>query len=536
MTGLPVAEARVNLVPREGRIAVPPVLTNSDGRFDFLQVPAGTYAVSAARPGYLNGGHGRTTPEDTASWLELRPGDEIGNLVVRLWRLGVIAGTVKTPEGRPAINAALVLLRQRVIAGQLRWALAHRLTSDDRGAFRASELRPGSYLLAAQASATGKPAFSTTFYPSTTSPRNALPLIVIPGGIAEDLVLQTTLVRSFTINGLFVTQDGRPSQGVIRLEPRDQEERAGSISTLEVQTGPSGTFQLRNVPAAQYVLSVVAYPQWEPSNSGQKEMRLLEMTAALDAGPLPSTAPLAPLPSGPTNWATVPIDMVDTDLENVRVTAAPGFRVTGRVVFTGKQPPPPIHVLPTRGIHVRPSDGRDIGSFPVGRLEQDATFKTLELPPGSYVIGMPHKFAGWEVLSIRRGEVDMLGHPFNLVGNLDDVVVTLTPELPIVSGTVRDATGRPRPDTTIVMFSGDSRDWSIAGVLYSRTRLSRPDQRGNYALPNAPGSYLIAAIEGVLPEAWNSNGFLEMLSKRAVRVELGGTAQITHQITSISIK
>ena len=55
-------------------------------------------------------------------------------------------------------------------------------------------------------------------------------------------------------------------------------------------------------------------------------------------------------------------------------------------------------------------------------------------------------------------------------GDISDAILTFTDQTQQVSGALQDATGRPAPDYTIVVFPADKRLWTSA----RRIRTTRP--------------------------------------------------------------
>src|SRR2546423_238816 len=78
----------------------PRILTGADGRFVFrgLAVP-GSFAVSATRNGYADGAPGRLRPGGGSETIDLVPGAPAADIVVRVWKNGVIAGTITDEAG-----------------------------------------------------------------------------------------------------------------------------------------------------------------------------------------------------------------------------------------------------------------------------------------------------------------------------------------------------------------------------------------------------------------------------------------------------
>src|SRR6185436_16499861 len=97
-TGRPVSAALVtlSLVKIEGT----PILTGSDGRFTFrVSQPAGSYTVTARKGGYAEGGTGRLRPGGALQPVRLDASTPAADVVIRIWKLGAITGTVVDEAG-----------------------------------------------------------------------------------------------------------------------------------------------------------------------------------------------------------------------------------------------------------------------------------------------------------------------------------------------------------------------------------------------------------------------------------------------------
>jgi hypothetical protein len=121
--------------------------TDEQGRFQITGLPAGTYTVSAAKSGFVDGAFGQRRPSGPGTSVELTDGQQAANIDIKLARGGVVTGHVLDEQGEPLARAVVTVLRQQYVRGQKQLAPAGTDQSDDRG-YRVFGLPPGDYFVA----------------------------------------------------------------------------------------------------------------------------------------------------------------------------------------------------------------------------------------------------------------------------------------------------------------------------------------------------------------------------------------------------
>jgi hypothetical protein len=164
---------------------------------------------------------------------------------------------------------------------------------------------------------------------------------------------------------------------------------------------------------------------------------------------------------------------------------------------------------------------------PMAQVEPNGQFRITGVTPGRYrlngTVPLPQGSGpgpGWAMLSVVAKGQDVLDFPIDIGPNdeIKDVVVTFTDSAQEVNGSLQDATGRPAPDYTIVVFAADNRFWTTPS---RRVRSTRPGTDGKFAVPNLPpGEYRIAAVVDVAPGEVNDPAFLEQLVGASVKITL----------------
>ena len=161
-TGLPVPGARVTLnglgtcirdTTQGGSDSMwmtRTVVTDASGEFAFPRLPAGVFKLSVQSPigQFLATNYGERRPGGQGQSIQLADGQKIA-LKVPMMRGGVIAGTVRGPDGEPQRNIQVRALRYDRSSGFKRLQSVSYAKADDRGAYRLFGLQPGDYVIAA---------------------------------------------------------------------------------------------------------------------------------------------------------------------------------------------------------------------------------------------------------------------------------------------------------------------------------------------------------------------------------------------------
>jgi hypothetical protein len=146
-TGRPVSAAIVTLIL--AKIEGLPVVTGADGRFVFHVAPQdASYTVTARKGGYAEGGSGRMRIGGALQPVKLNALTPSANVIIRVWKLGAISGTVLDEAGEPVVGVQVRALERTATGGRRALVAAGMaVTTDDRGVYRVSNLPPGEYVL-----------------------------------------------------------------------------------------------------------------------------------------------------------------------------------------------------------------------------------------------------------------------------------------------------------------------------------------------------------------------------------------------------
>ena len=453
--------------------------TDAEGRFQFSDLPAGRFSITADKAGYVALQYGQRRPYEAGTPVTLSDGEALDRVDFLLPRGSVISVRVTDEFGEPVAGVQVQAQRyQYGTDGQRRLTTAGNqtpfATTDDRGEFRAFGLMPGEYVVLASMRALGGMAtgsgpndvnegFSPTFYPGTLSADQAQPLTL---GIGQEQAIQFALIASRLgrISGTVIDSTNQPAIGAeLTLVTVSG---SGSSSRGVGTVGPNGEFTVTGVAPGEHTLSI------NYSRAGKT-----------------------------SEFAGLPIVVGTGDLTGLRITLGGGSTITGRVVFEGNAPR-------TGGgvprVSAQQSDPRRAFIFfggsndPLsnGTISEDGAFK-LSGQTGRPFLNVLPLPAGWSVKSVFHEGMDITDVPLDLneAVTVSDVRITLTDKVTTVSGQVADSRGQAMTDYVVVIQPAEQKEPVIAARLI---RTARPDTRGRFEVRNLrPGRYVATAIEAL---------------------------------------
>lgn len=517
-----VAVGSSPLFPTQSAIATPVAMarpktatTDSQGAFEFRDLPAGSYRLRAApspyEAQYLAIAFGAKRPsgvgvQDMGKSLTVSEGQALQGVTLALPRGCVIAGQVTDDNGTPL---ARVQIRGTLFMPSIPQGVSiGGASTDDRGQFRLFGLQPGDYVIAAQAqngsfippgaltqTNEDRVGFLTTFFPGTPDEGAAQRVHVDPGAELSGIDIRMSTGRLFRVSGMVVDSQGRPARASGSLAH-------GTATSFMMSSGfgtdPQGRFQMQNVQPGEYHLV---------------------------ARQISNGAPGQPPPAGPQEMAIVPISVQD-DLENVIVRLSPGATIAGQVTFDSGLPPLPAGTVTPR-VTVMVSPGDAMNMFGIGNVrsvtgDADLAF-TLTGLIGEYLVRGNTPGAYLKSVLLESGQ-DITDTPHEFKDG-DHITLVMTTRTSAVQGTVTDAQGAPVTDAMITLFSEDKTGWRQNSV---HTRRAGADANGQFRIMGVlPGRYLITAeSRDVLGPLTDASGF-EQLAKGATSLVVGDAEQRT---------
>ena len=122
------------------------VLTNGQGQFVFHTVSKGLHTIRSTMAGYVPAGPGQHRPNGPIQPVILAADDtKVGDVIVRLWKMASITGTVVDEAGEPIVGLSVSAMRRTTVNGQVRFASQGSASTSNRGIYRVA-VTPGDYV------------------------------------------------------------------------------------------------------------------------------------------------------------------------------------------------------------------------------------------------------------------------------------------------------------------------------------------------------------------------------------------------------
>jgi hypothetical protein len=497
-TGAPIRRAQVRATSGGGRGRL--TTTDAEGRFEFKDLPAGRWDISASKAGFVTLRYGQRRPFEAGRPIELADKQVMDRADVSLPRGAAITGHVFDEFGDPIAGARVVVMRYQVVQG------IRRLTptgggdqSDDTGAFRVFGLMPGDYYVSATVRAlpVDDPADATsyapTYFPGTGSVTEAQKVTVGLGQEQGNVSFSLLPVRTVRVMGTVIDSSGAPlTGGVLMLSPSDQVGAGfgGPLGQNGTRIAGDGTFTIPNVAPGSYTLIATSGGPGGGAARGRFG----------GAGPVPDI-----------ELATVPLTVGNEDLTGITMVTGKGATVSGTIVAAqgaGTK-------IPTNGIQITTQSLQPQPTFArPARAEADGTFVLSNLF-GSRVIRVNGLPQNWMLKAVMVAGVDVSDTPMDFKSTQDykDAQIILTDRITEVNGKVAGEGTTAALDYTVVIFPDDPMKWT-GPSRYIRS--ARPDQQGMFKIRSLPPTrYLAVAVDYLEEGEANDPEFLEEMKAKA---------------------
>lgn len=463
--------------------------TDFDGRFEFVDLPAGAYAI------YFDRLTGFVAPKSNYQQTKLTERQAV-ELNVRVQRTGAIEGRILDQYGDPLLRAEVLAVERVDVAGYVAWGTRRASAStNDRGEFRIFNLPAGDYFLVASNAPSQHPhdlpppalGDVTTYYPGSPQRREARAVTVQAG---RDTKVESFSVSRRTLAKISIAAvDSRGNtlgtEGSVSLRRLDAPD--GAWSTRAGQRNNS-EFVLRGVEPGDYSLVV-----WTKYGTGESA------------------------------YLKISIDQKDVSL---KVQTTTGARVSGRVIVDG-QPANGGTGQPKAWVSAHKparSFGVSYAEDPYVQLRATDRFELTGLR-GPMVLSGRVTFGS--LVSIRRGADELAWKVLDFAGteNLDDVVVEFTTKVTRLELTVPTPAATSSEEPVVFIFPEDRQRWrpGLAFQVSVPTRTlagTGAMAEGSTRVNVLPGRYYIVALNTAAVVDPSDPELLEKLARLAAPTEL----------------
>ena len=568
-TGQPVPEALVTLWFDGGIDAGPRIMADTQGRFVFVNAPAGRYRIEGRRFGFVTGYHGQRTPNGSSTPIDLADGQIFTDLVVPAWKSVAITGTVTDEAGQPVVGVRVTAFSRQIALGEVRLLpydpFNITATTDDRGMYRLSNLPPGEYAVAVPTTLTTFPAeimpATLEMGPIRSQASFALRGTLTPPGDALNQQFGDAVL--ITGNGTLIppASPGPEPAAVYRTTFAPGTPLPAEAATVAVDAGAERTLNIAVRPArAVRVSGRLIGPEGPITHipvrliptglgrmtTGSAPLEIATATALTDGSGrftflgVPDGDYVVMMRTGEREnvvAASEPVTVGGADVIDQVVTARRGRRISGRVELrAGKAPENQLRGVGGAGLYAR-VEPLDSGRFSVvlWPLGPELRFAS-EVAPGRYVLTLQAPAGLWCTAAMRTGR-DIADEI--LVVDADDIDLTVIcgDAATRLSGKVRREDGTANSDAAIVAFPTDRSFWSGPTIRPRRLLEATTDKSGGFTLDNLPaGDYFVAAIPIARSELWRDSKFLDQLTRSATRITLAQGESRTIDLRTMQVR
>lgn len=491
-TGAPLHRVRVAL---NGPVQnAPGAVTDARGEFEIVDVPPGTYTLTATRAGYLTVQYGQQRPRELARSIEVRQGTTVEKIDLALPRGSVLAGRVSDEAGEPAPGVRVEALEHKYIRGQRILVPARITTTNDIGEYRLSGLQPGSYRLRASSNDVwegddGKTThvFAMTYFPGVTEAGQPEAISLGVGQEVGGLDLRLVPGRAARVTGVVEDGSGQPLKDQVVYLSDISRTIGGRLlgsgqGAPPTRTDARGAFEFSRLPPGEYLVGV-----------GGEQERVNET-----------------------------VILADGEAKHVALTPTRATEISGTVT-TDEGSPPPFAASRIR-IEAVPSDPQRVlpqwaesGGITIG---PDFTFRSNRLE-GSHLLRVSGLPLDWMLKSVQTGGRDITDSPLQVRRGGEDIrgiQVVLSRSGALINGAVAPVPGSVVSELTVLVFPENSALWGPGSRFVHATR---PDDRGQFSISRlAPGTYRIVVAGGVVDGQWEDPAFLQSRARDGIGVQL----------------
>lgn len=486
--------------PRPDRTEVARAVTDYEGNYRLVGLPAGRFSVTPLTPTMV--GPPNSTYGGIGRFIILGEGETVENIDFSLTRAGVITGRVTDADGKPVVEERVQLMPADNTGGNyfVMYSNPYMYQTDDRGIYRIYGLPPGRYLLSvglsqdesmARGGNVRRAYYQRTFYPGETDRQKAVAVEVAEGSEVKDVNIRLGRPsQSFSVSGRVLdAETGRPLPNlVIGYGAFDPQQKAMSGYTYgQYRTNARGEFRVQAVVPGRYAVFV-----WSENESY----------------------------SDP-----VPFELKDADVTGIEIKLKRGATLTGAIQFEG------ITDKAARAKLSKITLGASVQTSGLGppvdtqaTVEPDGSFRLTGLPPGRVQLFM-YDFQIQKNIRLLRVEHNGAAQPNGIDvtqgAQITDVRVVFEYGSASIVGQTRFENGTlPEGARIFVSVHKAGEDENSQPVTYAQA-----DARGRFVVEGlVAGDYLVIVRAQIPGAGWSGK---MITGRQSVTVSNGMEAEAT---------
>jgi hypothetical protein len=518
--------------------------TGSDGRFAFSNLKPGTYRLAAARVGgaYTPAEYGQRDPLGRGVAFPLAQDETLSDLKLQMAPTGTISGRVFDADGEGLGHVSVMALQDTYKNGQRVLNIVQAVHSDDRGIYELFWLPPGHYRIAAKLDdlqrrsvplfivppgragpneritapvvigrtlSTGEAieeVFGLVYLGGGVDPGRAQSIELAPGAsiTSADIPMSSGTRRAFHIRGRIIKAGtGEPAVGaVLRAFPLLEEPNTlVSQSSLDA----NGSFDLEGLVPGKYVL-FAATSMLTVNFSTTGANYILNNISSFTTSSLN---------------ATVPVEIRDSDINDLIVTVRPGVALSGKFTIEGRPSQdvdPDIARLRLSLVREPEILGMPTGtpgawagvaqaSQPNGVPASDGSFTLQGVTDGDYrAVPLPMPSNSY-LKAIRLGPIDVLRDGLHVSGQTQErIEIVIATDTSTVTGTVLNDQRQPAANAVVALIP----EGTSLHRRFDLFRNATTDGKGQFRLKAVPpGDYRVFSWNYAEANAWENDEFMK---------------------------
>ena len=442
--------------------------TDSSGRFQFENLPAGKYDLRAIKGGEGSAIYGANSSRELSELITLAEGQTLNGFILRFLRRGSISGHVYDPTGEPVSGVNVFLLRRGRDLGAPIFMNYRVATTNDQGEYRLTNLDTGQYFFRTMPAV----GYGGQYYGGTSDPKDAIPVYLRGAENLAGVDFNLKPESAIQIHGriIGVPEVSEPSRAQI-TNARPQAMIGGDGAGVQVSIR-----RIQDGPEMGSVGTVAQRPEY------RFEARVLQAGRyRIDAS----------FESGKKSFGASQIVDLDSNSPEIQLALTPAADIQGVLRLEGKASDPQNRPgAPAAGVTrvqlFRP--GTQEGSISA-QVRPDGRFTLEQVLPGEWQLAV-NPLPGF-LKSARLGDKDILLTTFEFSGNGDAPLnIVVSARTATVGGEV-DA-GSPASKRAGILLARVGQYHNLTRFYY----FTAADDEGKFKLTGiAPGKYKLFAFE-----------------------------------------